>query len=69
LAGKQANKGIFITTSSFADTATAYVHQIPQKVVLIDGTRLAELMIEHGIGVSVERSYDIKHIDSDYFDS
>jgi len=68
LSGKQANKGIFITTSTFADTATAYVRQIPQKVILIDGNRFAELMVEHNIGVTTQRSYQIKQIDSDYFE-
>lgn len=68
LAGKQASKGIFITTSSFADTAVYYVKHLPQKVVLIDGFRLSELMVEHNIGVSVKKSYEIKQIDSDYFE-
>lgn len=68
LSGKQANKGIFITTSTYADTATAYVRQIPQKVILIDGNRFAELMVEHNIGVTTQRSYQIKQMDSDYFE-
>lgn len=38
------------------------------KVILIDGRRLAELMIEHGIGVAEEHAYSVKKIDSDYFD-
>lgn len=68
LAGQQAHKGVFITTGGFADTATAYAESVPQKVILIDGHRLADLMIEHNIGVSVETSYTIKRIDSDYFE-
>lgn len=51
LAGKKANKGIFITTSEFHDNATEYAGGLHSKVVLIGGRRLAELMIEHGIGV------------------
>ncbi|MEY2479336.1 MAG: restriction system protein [Verrucomicrobiota bacterium] len=68
LAGKKANKGIFITTSAFHDNATNYAEGLNHKVVLIDGRRLAELMIEHGVGVSEEHAYSIKKIDSDYFD-
>ena len=68
LAGKKANKGIFITTSAFHDNASDYAGGIHNKVILIDGRRLAELMIEHNIGIAVEHSYSIKKIDSDYFD-
>jgi restriction system protein len=52
LAGKQAHKGVFITTSAFAPSASDYAEAVPQKVILIDGIRLAALMIEHGIGVA-----------------
>jgi restriction system protein len=69
LAGQQAHKGVFITTSDFADTATAYAKKVPQKVILIDGDRLADLMIQNGIGVSKSHSYDVKHIDGDYFEN
>jgi restriction system protein len=68
LAGKKANKGVFLTTSSFHDNATDYAAGLHQKVILIDGRRLAELMIEHNIGVAEEHAYRIKKIDSDYFD-
>lgn len=68
LAGKQANKGIFITTSDFAVTATDYAKAVNQKVILINGLRLADLMIEHDIGVSKVRSIAIKRIDTDYFE-
>lgn len=50
LAGKQANKGVFITTSEFAKTAEDYAKSVSQRVILIDGNRLGELMIEHNIG-------------------
>lgn len=56
LAGQQANKGVFITTSDFAQTAIEFAKNIQQKVILIDGTRLAELMIEHNVGVSTTRT-------------
>src|SRR5205814_8308876 len=68
LAGKKANKGIFITTSLFHDNATDYAAGLHNKVILVDGRRLAELMIEHGIGIAEEHAYSIKKIDSDYFD-
>ncbi len=68
LAGQQANKGVFITTSDFAKTAVQYARKVSQKVILIDGDRLAELMIQHNIGVSRSRVYELKHVDSDYFE-
>lgn len=68
LAGKQAHKGVFITTSSFGQGAIDYAAAVPQKVILIDGARLAVLMIEHGIGVSTIRTITLKRIDSDYFE-
>lgn len=68
LAGKKASKGVFITTSAFHDNAIDYAAGLHQKVILIDGRRLAELLIEHGIGVAEEHAYSIKKIDSDYFE-
>ena len=68
LAGQQASKGVFITTSTFVSTALDYARSVPQKVILIDGPRLAELMIEHNIGVTPIRTISLKRIDSDYFE-
>lgn len=68
LAGQHAHKGIFITTSEFSNGALEYVMNLPQRVILIDGERLAELMIEHNIGVSRAYVHEIKRIDSDYFE-
>jgi restriction system protein len=68
LAGKKASKGIFITTSTFHDNASDYAAGLHQKIILIGGRRLAELMIEHGIGVSEEHAYSVKKIDGDYFE-
>lgn len=68
LQGKRARKGVFITTSSFSRDAVDYAENIDTKVILIAGTRLAELMIEHGVGVTTEATYEIKRIDVDYFD-
>lgn len=67
LMGKRAKKGIFITTSSFSADAVNYVSSIDTKIVLIDGKRLAELMIDYDVGVTTVTSYQLKRIDSDYF--
>ncbi len=61
-------KRIFITTSEFSAGACEYVKNLPQRVILIDGQRLAELMIEHNIGVARAYAYEIKRVDSDYFE-
>jgi restriction system protein len=68
LHGKRARKGVFITTGTFSGEATAYVSHIDPKVVLIDGRRLAELMIDFDVGVNMTAAYSVKRIDSDYFD-
>lgn len=69
LMGKRAKKGIFITTSSFSAEAANYVSSIDAKIVLIDGRRLAELMIDYDVGVAPVTTYQLKRIDSDYFDN
>ncbi|MCX7834234.1 MAG: restriction endonuclease [Ignavibacteria bacterium] len=68
LVGQHSNKGVFITTSSFTKDALDYVKKISHKVILIDGEMLAQLMIENDIGVTKVSSYDIKKIDTDYFE-
>ena len=68
LAGQGASKGLFITTAQFTKEATNYARkQQAVKIVLVDGYQLTRLMIEYGIGVSVQSIYTIKRIDSDYF--
>lgn len=67
LVGRAASKGVFVTTSSFTPKAVQYVGPLPQRVVLIDGSRLTELMIEHDVGVRLSRAIAIKRIDDDYF--
>lgn len=67
LAGQRANKGVFIATSRFTQDAKDYAANSQYKVVLIDGERLADLMIEHDLGVSVAATYQLKRIDSDFF--
>ena len=67
LTGQRAKKGLFITTSNFSSDAEDYVSRIDAKVVLIDGETLAQLMIDHNVGVSTIGTYEIKKVDSDYF--
>jgi len=67
LAGQGAKKGIFITTSSFTREAIEYTPRNETKIVLIDGERLSQLMIDYNIGVSTSNTYEIKKIDHDYF--
>lgn len=68
LAGQGAKKGIFITTSTFSKDALNYAPKNETKIVLIDGVQLAQLMIDYNLGVSVQRSYEIKRLDNDYFE-
>jgi restriction system protein len=67
LMGKRARKGIFITTSTFSTEAINYVSNIDSKIVLIDGNRLADLMIDYDVGVTAVSIYQLKRVDSDYF--
>ena len=67
LLGRHAQKGVFITTAKFAAPARKYVEGIGQKVVLIDGEQLTELMIDYGVGLTTKTVYEIKTIDYDSF--
>lgn len=67
LAEHRAKKGVFITTSSFTKEALASATKHDARIVLIDGEKLATLMIDHGLGVTLEATYEVKRIDSDYF--
>lgn len=67
LTGESASKGVFVTTSSFSKEAREYIGRIQQRVVLIDGLALAQLMVTHGVGVRERARYVIKDIDRDYF--
>jgi len=67
LNGKFARKGIFITTSNFTKEALIYANKLECKIILIDGWQLVKLMNEYNIGVSTIAVYEIKKIDSDYF--
>jgi len=68
LLGKKAKKGIFITTSHYPKSAYTYVNSIEHKIILIDGKKLTELMIENNVGLSIQMKYEVKKIDTDYFE-
>ena len=68
LAAKASRKGVLITTSTFTTDAIRWLQQVSGSIVLIDGQQLAELMVEHGVGVTPMRTYILKRIDNDYFD-
>lgn len=67
LIGKKAKKGVFITTSNFSKEAIEYA-DFTGNIVLIDGEMLARLMIEYDVGVSKVKSYEVKKVDTDYFE-
>jgi len=69
LEGHGAQKGVLITTSTFSRDGIEFVKRLQQKkIVLIDGEKLTQLMIDNNIGVSTTAIYTIKKIDLDYFD-
>jgi restriction system protein len=68
LVGMGATKGVFVTTSKFSGEAAEYARHLTQRVVLIDGHRLTELMIEHGVGVRLSRAIEFNRIDENFFD-
>lgn len=68
LAGQGATKGIFITTAKYSADARAYAEkQLMQKIVLVDGKDLMDLMIEFNLGVTTTSTYEIKRVDYDFF--
>ncbi|MEA3419780.1 MAG: restriction endonuclease [Campylobacterota bacterium] len=69
LQGQRARKGVFITTSYFTKEAIEYASLIESKIILIDGEHLSRLMAEHNVGVSTVGQYEVKKLDSDYFDN
>jgi restriction system protein len=69
LEGHRARKGVMLTTSTFSQEARDYVQKIEKKIVLIDGKQLAQLMIEHDVGVTVTKAYTLKKLDQDFFEA
>ena len=65
----RAKKGVILTTSQFTKDALDFVDRIEgKKVVLIDGPKLADLMIEHNVGVNPTKKYELKEVSNDFFD-
>jgi restriction system protein len=67
LHGQQATKGIFITTSKFSSEAREYAKTVASRIILLDGRQLAELMIDHDVGVGTRETYELKEVDLSYF--
>jgi restriction system protein len=67
LTGARATRGIMVTASSFTRGAEEYAATVSPRVILVDGRSLAELMIDHDVGVSTRESFHLKRVDSDYF--
>jgi len=68
LQGQQAAKGVFLSTSSFSPEASEYASRVSPRVILVDGSQLAQLMIEHGVGVTTSHHYELKRLDLGYFE-
>jgi restriction system protein len=68
LLGQKARKGIFLTTSGFTKDALEYAKGLDAKIVLIDGDYLTKLMIDYNLGISTVQTYEVKRVDSDYFE-
>ncbi len=70
LADKGATQGAFVTTSTFSEPARQYADKVSAntRIVLIDGSRLAELMIQYSVGVQVKQVYELVEIDEDFFE-
>ncbi|MDQ2664657.1 MAG: restriction endonuclease [Gemmatimonadota bacterium] len=67
LQGQRARKGVFITSSTFTAEAKAYASSIQTTIVLVDGAQLADYMIDHDVGVTTFKKFEVKRVDSDYF--
>jgi len=67
LHGQHANKGVFITTSTFSSEAQSFAENATPRIVLVDGHSLAQLMIDHDVGTTETDRYVVKRVDLDYF--
>ena len=68
LAGQRARKGVFITTSTFTQDAREFVRTVGTRIILVDGRQLADFMIDYNVGVTTEAVYELKRIDTAYFE-
>jgi restriction system protein len=62
-------KGIFVTTSTYDDSAVKKAHDAHHKIILVDGKKLVNLMYQYGVGIQVRNVYEVKEIDEDFFES
>ena len=62
-------KGVFVTTANFTKSAKDYVKRSPKRIILINGTELARLMVQYGVGVRTRETYHLQRIDEDYFET
>jgi restriction system protein len=69
LMGAQGDRGVFITTSSFSSGARTEADRVKARVELIDGARLAQLMLRHWVGVQPELTVTLHQLDEDFFES
>lgn len=68
LQGAQTSRGVFVTTGRFSSGARQFAEQVPIRLVLIDGTELTRLMVRYNVGVAVRETYELKAVDSDFFE-
>ena len=69
LHGQQADRGVFITTSTYSRDAVEYTRFLRERIVLIDGRELARLMVLNNVGVDDQQTYVLKRLDEDYFEA
>lgn len=62
-------KGVFVTTSTYDDSAVKKAHDAHHKIILIDGKKLVELMYQYGVGTQVRNVYEVKEVDEDFFEN
>jgi restriction system protein len=67
LSAHKANSGIFVTTGRFSPSAHEFAATLPLRLALVDGPKLADIMIRHNIGVTVQRTYQFKAVEAAYF--
>jgi restriction system protein len=67
--GSQGDRGVFITTSSFSAGARTEAERVNARIEVIDGSRLAELVLRHGVGVQAEVTVTLHQLDGDFFES
>lgn len=65
---KNVSRGVFITTSDFTSGARDFANTVHTRIILINGPRLADLMIRYNVGVQAKKTYSIPEVDEDFFE-